>query len=707
MQRFLEHDGSEESRRAYLSCWKRWLSDLVKVNIGVHRQVLPLGTSDHTVLTSVHGALAHVIVDKLQREKETEEAHLCSVVPDRAFVDEVANHYDLARLGGLLSHVRSDYTKQIASGEVKMPAKRETLTTDFALFDRSVILFALSLVNPLRRLRNAHHEVTVAMEQEQKAKERLATADQSCTEAIALLKQSCEVFRARTIECVRCVTLLQTAYLNRHRASILATWAGAVLKVLLRLEKQKFLSFIPEAYATTVMHAFSVLTSESDPFGDEPERPYFMRTEARQDWLSDYADFIVSLVADPRIVSPDLSVSIVMAAKTLLGEPAYMHHIETCETRCEILVKALLRCYEGRYWVPSTDILVRFWAGEGYMFEACHVAIDGAASAAAAIATASAHASRPIRGVFCRLCTASPDLLKTFLNHLINHLNWTVSEFDQSLEEIRRSEGAVPDGNDQVFRKCAVTFELSVNLFRLLEAVVMDGQCLFFSNPDAQTNLLRVIQLLMHMLRKFASDGPCPVGYAQKLNNVALRSLNKVLMIAPVIGTTLSLAGFLPAADEMKAEDVTRNAMLMVQFTDVGMPQRTVDFLAGAVTCIKGLSGVTSGDIDRIGSYGSSLKRAAQLYETEIKPALEAAADDNEEDDDCPICYARPMNATFQPCHHQSCRQCIDQHLMNEKSCFFCKATIETIDYADADKSPSTGAEDAKAAGSTVSKDTE
>ena len=87
---------------------------------------------------------------------------------------------------------------------------------------------------------------------------------------------------------------------------------------------------------------------------------------------------------DPRIVSPDLSVSIVMAAKTLLGEPAYMHHIETCETRCEILVKAWLRCYEGRYWVPSTDILVRFWAGEGYMFEACHVAIDGAASAAAA-----------------------------------------------------------------------------------------------------------------------------------------------------------------------------------------------------------------------------------------------------------------------------------------------------------------------------------
>ena len=164
-------------------------------------------------------------------------------------------------------------------------------------------------------------------------------------------------------------------------------------------------------------------------------------------------------------------------------------------------------------------------------------------------------------------------------------------------------------------------------------------------------------------------------------------------MIAPVIGTTLSLAGFLPAADEMEAEDVTRNAMLMVQFTDVGMPQRTVDFLAGAVTCIKGLSGVTSGDIDRIGSYGSSLKRAAQLYETEIKPALEAAADDNEEDDDCPICYARPMNATFrmqrQPAT-QSCRQCIDQHLMNEKSCFFCKATIETIDYADADKSPST-----------------
>lgn len=51
----------------------------------------------------------------------------------------------------------------------------------------------------------------------------------------------------------------------------------------------------------------------------------------------------------------------------------------------------------------------------------------------------------------------------------------------------------------------------------------------------------------------------------------------------------------------------------------------------------------------------------------------------SEDDNTCTICYAFPIAATFKPCDHQSCRTCIDRHLLNTKECFFCKATIEKV----------------------------
>lgn len=45
----------------------------------------------------------------------------------------------------------------------------------------------------------------------------------------------------------------------------------------------------------------------------------------------------------------------------------------------------------------------------------------------------------------------------------------------------------------------------------------------------------------------------------------------------------------------------------------------------------------------------------------------------------CPICYAKSISATFEPCHHQSCNDCIIQHLMNHKVCFYCKTYITCV----------------------------
>lgn len=49
------------------------------------------------------------------------------------------------------------------------------------------------------------------------------------------------------------------------------------------------------------------------------------------------------------------------------------------------------------------------------------------------------------------------------------------------------------------------------------------------------------------------------------------------------------------------------------------------------------------------------------------------------EDSICPICYSKSVSATFEPCQHQSCANCIVQHLMSNKVCFYCKTQIHKV----------------------------
>ncbi|KAK5873207.1 hypothetical protein PBY51_013838 [Eleginops maclovinus] len=68
---------------------------------------------------------------------------------------------------------------------------------------------------------------------------------------------------------------------------------------------------------------------------------------------------------------------------------------------------------------------------------------------------------------------------------------------------------------------------------------------------------------------------------------------------------------------------------------------------------------------------------------TEENQQAAASTAPTSEEDLCPICYAHSISAIFKPCSHKSCKACINQHLMNNKDCFFCKATITGVeDYS-------------------------
>ena len=522
-----------------------WMAKLVKLNLGLIRQVIPVGTSDHTVLCNVQGALSRVFVDMIAESPDK----LNGIETILAHVDNVVTPHSLPRLGGLHSFLKAEHHKGVAKGTIAPPAKAPECTLAFQLLDWSVVLFSLSMVNPLRQLTNAHVEVERAMEQEQAAQARLkaaAAADRAHhaePAMLAVLKQGVEVSCERVMSFVRSVTLFEVAYMDKVKAAVFEKWTGVLAGLMLKAQKDAHFDFIPEAYITVVLHAFTVVHTESSIFAPAHPLPYFLRTESSKAWLLNYARLVVVLISDTRIKSPDLNVTVIAKVKSLLGVPEYLRCIEQDPAICRGMLEVLMLCFNDRFWVPSTDILVRFWAGAGF---GGHRTFGRVLKQPLQLLQ-----SEAMRDTFEAMCSDSPTTLSTYLNHLINHLNWTVSEFDQMLEEIRRIGDRADRGGDQVFRRCTVTHTLGINLLRLLEGFATAGQAMLFK-PDDPTNLVRMVQLLLHLLNRLTGNDQL-IDTVLAMGLMPMQHVSKQAFVDPILGTLFTLVGELPAVEPASA----------------------------------------------------------------------------------------------------------------------------------------------------------
>lgn len=681
---------TSEGNKTPRSLFMNWLNYLVQANLGVQRQVLPPGTNDHMVLCSVWGAIAEFAVDKMpsnpdhhepseagvavfEDEDTKEQAKKCPI-PDTAFYDELVPHFDLLRLGGTPSHVKAEFIQKIESGEVDKPQKKATSNLAFELLDRSMILFSLSMVNPLRRLKSYHNEVREALEREARGNERLQeamAANPEETEGLKLLKKGCERYKERTVEAVRCIVLSHIAYLRSSRKETLLRWSAGMLKMLRRLQPQPHVSFIPTAYITSIVHIFGVLSNESCPFGPQVTTPFFLETEARRRWLRDYTALISSLIGSGLVVCPDLNINLVVALKNVLEEPLHVAYLETCPELNTRMLRCLLNTFGSRYWVPATDPLVRFWSGAGFASNACLLASE-ADSNGEPVGKCDA-----LRKEFQHLCETDISASNEFLNHLINHVNWIVTEFDHTLEDIRTFDESSGDMEKmKLHRKCSVTFELSVSLLRLVEAAVLDGGPLFCGTPTSWTNVVRVVKLVGHVLNRMCTSPLFDAVTSQK--HPSLQSLNKMVILSPIFGTLMGLVREDLCPVSVTYQDVCAQSRgqgaLAAIMNDGGLDDPSITYLQEYASHLKDTPGFTEAEGTKLRNFAKLLKKSKELLDEHAERRAST-----EEDDLCTICYTYNLNATLEPCGHRACQLCIDIHRKNEDTCFFCKAKIEDV----------------------------
>ena len=199
------------------------------------------------------------------------------------------------------------------------------------------------------------------------------------------------------------------------------------------------------------------------------------------------------------------------------------------------MVEALLSSFDGRFWIPISNILLRLVRGSGF---GQHREGGGGGGGVGAEECS----SQVFQRLLCATCEGDAKLLSGFLNRIFNTLNWTITEFSVAMKEMNHAI-TKRQANDLQHhqRKCTIMFELSVNLERILEFLTLHLWHVFL-DADAEMNLTRLCESLVFLLNH-TTCGPDARLFEStlQLQMQQLEKISRALILAPCVGIILNL----------------------------------------------------------------------------------------------------------------------------------------------------------------------
>uniref|UniRef100_A0A8C3DBF8 E3 ubiquitin-protein ligase RNF123 n=1 Tax=Corvus moneduloides TaxID=1196302 RepID=A0A8C3DBF8_CORMO len=415
-------------------------------------------------------------------------------------------------------------------------------------------------------------------------------------------------------------------------------------------------AFMPEFYLSVAMNSYSALKNYFSPVNSMEELPGYEETLMR------LAAILAKHFADSRIVGTDIRDSLMQALASYVCYPHSLRAVERIPEEQRIsMMKNLLAPYEQRPWAQTNWILVRLWrgCGFGYRYTRLPHLLKTKPEDASLPSLQKPCPSTLLQRHMADLLRSDRDLAPSFLNSVLNQLNWAFSEFIGMIQEIQQAAERLERNfvDSRQLKVCATCFDLSVSLLRVLEMTVTLAPEIFldWNRPSSELLLRRLAQLLNQVLNRVTAER----NLFDRVVNLRLPGLESVdhypiLVAVTGILVRLTLDGNCPVLPVLAGQPEGPTHPTHAQFAPPDTEYISAEELAKVEKMLNHLS-------------EESKQAAATTLPTS-------------EEDLCPICYAHPISAIFRPCSHKSCKACINQHLMNNKDCFFCKATITGVD---------------------------
>ncbi|XP_061398037.1 E3 ubiquitin-protein ligase RNF123 [Musca vetustissima] len=549
------------------------------------------------------------------------------------------------------------------------------------------------------------------------------------------------VFAKRSIELARKQAWYRAVALGPKRRSLLIWLLDKALKTLNASSHEgPLFAFVPEVY----INILPILLDTVMDFSNHDLVVQFEMQDS-EGVINAVANFLSLHSADPRIVLASCKDSLLQALGTLTCHKAGIQALERAPMKSQMaLVNALLRPYESRAWGQSNWLILRFWLGQGFAyrdarqpcvwqggnspmhFGLCRSRSKNETHTGLLHNIAPANPSKHYQDLIGSKLSEDEPFATAFLNSVLSQLNWAFSEFILLLQEIQNTAHRQENTKfePKQLKICSMCFELTVSLMRCLEMIITVAPDIFHDPCRANSDLVlnRVCQLISQVLSRVT----VPPGCFQFVVDMCSSSLNAVThfpIITAALGILLALfkdeidndknpskvtrvcralltdpsfqfANLEFALGEIKTPilqqseiprgnfDPSTRAHIDPLTNDVRIPQPTTSSLKKIRADPPILkfslndfpSHVTSEEIEKVKTLIDLLKAKQSLLSDITLPS---------EDSLCPICCAKPIAVLFTPCKHQSCSNCILQHLMNSKVCFYCKTPIQTIEASD------------------------
>uniref|UniRef100_A0A8B9TXL3 E3 ubiquitin-protein ligase RNF123 n=1 Tax=Anas platyrhynchos TaxID=8839 RepID=A0A8B9TXL3_ANAPL len=425
-------------------------------------------------------------------------------------------------------------------------------------------------------------------------------------------------------------------------------------------------AFMPEFYLSVAMNSYSALKNYFSPVNSMEELPGYEETLMR------LAAILAKHFADSRIVGTDIRDSLMQA---LASYVCYPHSLRIS------MMKNLLAPYEQRPWAQTNWILVRLWrgCGFGYRYTRLPHLLKTKPEDASLPSLQKPCPSTLLQRHMADLLRSDRDLAPSFLNSVLNQLNWAFSEFIGMIQEIQQAAERLERNfvDSRQLKVCATCFDLSVSLLRVLEMTVTLAPEIFldWNRPSSELLLRRLAQLLNQVLNRVTAER----NLFDRVVNLRLPGLESVDHYPILVAVTGILVRLLVDTDRATA----------VMLADPCFQLRSIQYLLGHAepSALAAAAPATEKRHFSLNTYTEyisteELAKVDKMLSHLSEESKQAAATTlpTSEEDLCPICYAHPISAIFRPCSHKSCKACINQHLMNNKDCFFCKATITGVD---------------------------
>ncbi|XP_055377471.1 E3 ubiquitin-protein ligase RNF123 [Condylostylus longicornis] len=555
--------------------------------------------------------------------------------------------------------------------------------------------------------------------------------------------QRSSVFAKRSIELGRKQAWYRSVALGEYRREILIWLLDKTLKTLkCSSETGPLFSFVPEVY----INILPILLDTILDFSFHDISMQFDVSDA-ESVVQIASEFLGLHAADPRIILASCKDSLLQALGTLTCHEAGIKAMEKNSSASQLsLVMALLRPYENRAWGQSNWLLLRFWLGDDHAFAYKESRMPSVWQGGKELPTlglyrtrnrnethtgllhhiAPACPSRHFQTLIGKYLTDDEPFATSFMNSVLSQLNWAFSEFILLLQEIQNTSNR-QEGQELVFEPrqlkiCSMCFELTVSLMRSLEMVIRVAPSIFHDPNRANSDLIlnRVAQLISQVLSRVT----VPPGCFQHVIDLCLPDLSSVSHFAIISAALGILLALLKEEIEIRTlpDKITRVSRALL--TDPSFQIAHLEYTLGEVkTPILYQVEIPRGNFDpktrahidpltndvrvqmpttskKIRSDPPILKFSLNDYPSHVtneeinavkrlvetlssKQSLLSDITLPSEDSLCPICCAKPVSVTFTPCLHQSCRNCILQHLMNSKVCFYCKTLIKDVKKSD------------------------